>query len=44
MAGRGLTGELSPQFTLAISTGQRNQLTGRKSTALTLQMAMKTPP
>lgn len=39
-----LTARLTPQFTLAISTRvQHNQLTGRTSPAVTLQLAMKTP-
>ncbi len=42
--GAQLTARLTPQFTLALSTRiQHNQLNGRTSPAITLQLAMKTP-
>jgi hypothetical protein len=43
-AGAQISARLTPQFTLQLSTRiQHNQLTGRTSPGLTLQLAMKTP-
>ena len=42
--GAQLTARLTPQFTVSIATRiQHNQLTGRTSPAMTLQLSMKTP-